>query len=47
MLPTQSVCLRVPIVLPDEMDEQWAVRCRIEAAEIRYTWPTVLVNPVV
>ena len=28
VLPTQSVCLRVPIVLPDEMEEQWAVRGR-------------------
>ena len=40
VLPTQSICLRVPIVLPGELEEQWAARCRAEAAEIRYAWPT-------
>jgi hypothetical protein len=40
VLPTQSICLRVPIVLPSELDEQWARRCQAEAAAIRYAWPT-------
>ena len=31
VLPTQSVCLQVPIVLPSEHDEDWAVRKRERA----------------
>jgi len=35
VLPTQSVCLRVPVVLPHEYDEAWAKRNRDEARERR------------
>jgi beta-glucosidase len=31
VLPTQSVCLTVPIVPPSEYDEQWARRQREQA----------------
>jgi hypothetical protein len=31
VLPTQSVCLQVPIVLPSEHGEEWAVRKREQA----------------
>ena len=31
VLPTQSVCLQVPIVLPSEHEEEWAVRQRERA----------------
>jgi beta-glucosidase len=31
VLPTQSVCLQVPIVLPSEHDEEWTVRRREQA----------------
>jgi beta-glucosidase len=31
VLPTQSVCLRVPVVLPHEHDEEWARRNRDDA----------------
>ncbi|HUR89826.1 MAG TPA: family 1 glycosylhydrolase [Ramlibacter sp.] len=31
VLPTQSVCLQVPIVLPSEHEEEWAVRQRRKA----------------
>jgi beta-glucosidase len=31
VLPTQSVCLQVPLVLPSEHHEEWAVRRRDEA----------------
>lgn len=44
VLPTQSVCLRVPVVLPGELEEQWAMRCQAEAARIRYAWPATLVT---
>lgn len=33
VLPTQSVCLTVPIVLPSEHDEVWAKRNRINAKQ--------------
>jgi beta-glucosidase len=33
VLPTQSVCLTVPIVLPSEHDEEWAKRSRMMAKE--------------
>jgi beta-glucosidase len=42
VLPTQSVCLRVPLVLPSEVEEQWAMRCRAETAQIRSAWQTTL-----
>jgi len=42
VLPLQSVCLRVPLVLPGELQEQWALRCRAEAAQIRSAWSTTL-----
>src|SRR4051812_6480725 len=32
LLPTQSVCLRLPLVPPDEYEEQWARRERAAAA---------------
>jgi beta-glucosidase len=31
VLPTQSVCLQVPIVLPSEHDDEWAVKKRAQA----------------
>lgn len=31
VLPTQSVCLQVPLVMPSETDEPWAVRRRQQA----------------
>jgi hypothetical protein len=31
VLPTQSVCLQVPVVMPDEYSEEWAGRRRREA----------------
>ncbi len=31
VLPTQSVCLRVPIVLPSDHDKEWALKERMEA----------------
>jgi beta-glucosidase len=31
ILPTRSLCLRVPLVLPNEYDDQWAKRSRDEA----------------
>ena len=40
VLPTQSVCLRVPLVLRDEMEEQWAVRGRAQATQFRAAWAT-------
>jgi beta-glucosidase len=33
VLPTQSVCLRVPLVRPSEYDEAWAVQKRVEAEQ--------------
>lgn len=33
VLPTQSVCLTVPVVMPSEHDEQWARKKRIEAKQ--------------
>ena len=32
VLPTDSVCLRVPLVLPSEYEEAWAARRRVAAA---------------
>jgi beta-glucosidase/6-phospho-beta-glucosidase/beta-galactosidase len=31
VLPTQSVCLQVPLVMPNEYDEPWAMKCRERA----------------
>jgi hypothetical protein len=39
VLPTQSVCLRVPIIPPDEHEERWARRARDEARAARGTQP--------
>ncbi len=35
VLPTQSVCLVVPVVPPQAYDEEWAVRRRVAAATFR------------
>ncbi|HEY0844150.1 MAG TPA: family 1 glycosylhydrolase [Noviherbaspirillum sp.] len=35
VLPTQSVCLQVPIVMPSEADKEWARRQRAQAYEPR------------
>lgn len=40
VLPTQSVCLTVPIVPPSEHDEQWARRHREQARSKRDITPT-------
>ena len=44
VLPTQSVCLRVPVVMPDEHDERWAKRMRAEGEEEREAAPTAPAN---
>jgi hypothetical protein len=40
VLPTQSVCLRVPVVPPSQHDEQWARRARAEESQRRRRPPT-------
>lgn len=40
VLPTQSVCLRVPIDLPSEQDEKHAIQCRLEMQGRKPTPPT-------
>jgi beta-glucosidase/6-phospho-beta-glucosidase/beta-galactosidase len=40
VLPTQSVCLTVPVVPPSEHDEQWARRRRADARADRNAPPT-------
>jgi len=35
VLPTQSICLTVPIVMPSENDEQWAQKIRRQAKQKR------------
>lgn len=35
VLPTQSVCMIVPVVSPQEYDDAWARRRRLEARELR------------
>lgn len=40
VLPTQSVCLRVPIVIPSESKKGWATRRRAEARTRRSQPPT-------
>jgi beta-glucosidase/6-phospho-beta-glucosidase/beta-galactosidase len=37
VLPTQSVCLQVPVVMPSEMDQAWAKRQREQAYRTRHT----------
>ncbi|HJQ13595.1 MAG TPA: family 1 glycosylhydrolase [Anaerolineales bacterium] len=44
VLPTQSVCLTVPVVPPSEHDEQWARRHREQARGKRYITPTAPSN---
>jgi beta-glucosidase len=39
VLPTQSICLKVPVVMPSEHDEQWARRDREEARARRTRLP--------
>ena len=40
VLPTQSVCLRVPVVSPSEHNEQWARKNRVQAIEQANKTPT-------
>jgi beta-glucosidase len=44
VLPTQSVCLSVPVVPPSEDDESWARRARERAREERGALPTAPSN---
>jgi beta-glucosidase/6-phospho-beta-glucosidase/beta-galactosidase len=44
VLPTQSVCLRVPVVMPSEHEEAWARRSRAEARAKRGDAPTAPAN---
>jgi len=44
VLPTTSVCLRVPIVLPSEHDEAWARKMRDQPGGQRYPTPTTPAN---
>jgi len=45
VLPTQSVCLRVPVVLPSEYDERWAKEQEADARSKREAMPTEPSNP--
>jgi beta-glucosidase len=45
VLPTQSICLTVPVVPPSEYDELTAMRQRIEAQAIDDTTPTEPSSP--
>jgi beta-glucosidase/6-phospho-beta-glucosidase/beta-galactosidase len=36
VLPTQSVCLQVPVVMPSEADQEWARRQRAHAYQTRH-----------
>jgi beta-glucosidase len=45
VLPTQSVCLQVPIVRPSEHEEHWARRQRAEALTHRHMQATDPANP--
>lgn len=40
VLPTQSVCLRVPVVLPSEYETQWAEKHRVQARSTNHATPT-------
>jgi beta-glucosidase/6-phospho-beta-glucosidase/beta-galactosidase len=44
VLPTTSVCLQVPIVLPSEHNESWARKRRVQPGEPRYPTPTTPAN---
>ncbi|HMJ09253.1 MAG TPA: family 1 glycosylhydrolase [Pyrinomonadaceae bacterium] len=44
VLPTQSVCLQVPVVMPAEYDEEWAIKRRGDAGMRRDTLPTAPAN---
>ncbi len=44
VLPTQSVCLQVPVVMPSAHDEDWAVNRRAEARADLDTLPTAPAN---
>ncbi|MGE5384614.1 MAG: family 1 glycosylhydrolase [Betaproteobacteria bacterium] len=44
VLPTQSVCLQVPVVMPSEHDQDWAVNRRAEARADLDTLPTTPAN---
>jgi hypothetical protein len=44
VLPTQSVCLRVPVVPPSEHDASWAQKTRAEARLRRMKQPTSPAN---
>ena len=47
VLPTQSVCLQVPIVMPGEYSEEWAVEKRGDARAKRNDLPTEPANAAV
>jgi beta-glucosidase len=44
VLPTRSVCLKVPVVMPNEQDDKWARRSRDQAREERAATPTAPAN---
>ena len=44
VLPTQSVCLQVPVILPSEHDEPWAKKRRDQAKTQRNNTPTEPAN---
>jgi beta-glucosidase/6-phospho-beta-glucosidase/beta-galactosidase len=45
VLPTQSVCLQVPLIMPSEHLEMWAKRRQSEARSKREDSPTAPANP--
>ena len=45
VLPTQSVCMVVPLVRPSEYDDAWARRRRTEAAAMRAAKATLPQQP--
>ena len=44
VLPTQSVCLKVPVVMPSELNDRWAERSREQARLERAAAPTSPAN---
>jgi hypothetical protein len=46
VLPAQSVCLQVPIVMPDEYSEEWAAKKRGQARAKQGELPTSPANSV-
>ncbi|MFP5260337.1 MAG: family 1 glycosylhydrolase [Blastocatellia bacterium] len=44
VLPTQSVCLKVPVVMPSELNDRWAERNREQAHAERVATPTSPAN---